>query len=328
MKVGRPEFNILKKNMTAAHTSRKTYDNGAVLLGIPTVHARYHLHGEGVRVLLIDDGYTPHYNLPYPECVETFGNWSTAASETGHGNYMLGVMAMQGEPYTGIAPRASYLIAKYRGNRGGTLDDLERAIRYGVDQQVDMIVISSGVNGIIYHRGVHEALQSCYIHNIAVHLTTGNAFGKPISFPGNLSEVITTGAIDLDNKIALFNSSGDEIDFVCYGIDVLSTNNHNSHDTVEGSSFANPYAAGIGVLLMQYFRNVMGRKPDILEYMSLMARYAKDLTTIQGWDDETGFGIPTTGWINETIETEAIDRPRLSQLRDKDLGGGCMGFLF
>lgn len=324
-----PYFEVMKRDLTMAHSDRKTYDNGAVMLGVPTVHAKFGLEGQGVKVLIIDDGYTEHDNLPTPIEIRSFG-YSKTLSDTGHGNYLFGIMAMQGNPYTGIAPKADYYIAKYYDRRGGSLDGMADALEWGIDIHPHIIVISSGASGMAYNVRVHRLLQECYKRDIAVHLTTGNAFGQSIKFPNNLSEVITTGAIDIENKTAVFNSLGDSIDFVCYGVDVLSTNNNNSHDTVKGSSFANPYDAACGVILQQKFIRDIGRRPTILEYGSIMIRYAKDLTKVDGWDIESGYGIPQLSFIEDLFQ-EGINEPvlvSLSEVVDYKNNKGCLGLFF
>ncbi len=106
------------------------------------------------------------------------------------------------------------------------------------------------------------AAQIAVLKGITVVVSAGNQGNTPwqkITVPADAESVITVGAIDAGNGLATFSSLGPTADnrikpdVVARGINVVvaSSNDPNSYESRNGTSFSAPLVAGACVLLLQ-----------------------------------------------------------------------------
>ncbi len=328
-----PNFNILQEDNINVFSLGQTYDGSAHLLQIPDAHQKGY-RGEGITIGIIDDGYTPVDNLPDPKEIHSFGYGMDTSTHTGHGNLHMGIMAMQGKPFTGVLPNADYVVCKYLGYKGGTLEYLGQAIHRCLDSGCDIISIASGQNGINYHKDVVDALIRAVELDVPVHVAVGNS-NRDVSFPANRPEAIGIGAIDYEKAPTDFQNFGETLMFVSFGKNVVSTDHQGKHPRIEGTSFAGPLSAGCGGLLIQKHKAIYDRRPTITEYANMLKVYSVDLTEIEGWDALTGYGLVSIDFFNDDFKSFkdlgqldleiVLKDPIQSPLKESK---GCFGFFF
>jgi len=315
----------LGEALTFPSSTGKIYDQGAQLSGVPSVQALYNLKGQGFEYIIADNGSNPHSNLE-TESVEAYGYRNTNTHD-GHGNLTQGILNMQGNPMTGVVPDAKCHQRKFIGFSGGSYYDFnsicKEALAYTLSER------TAGRRGITHINGsfggppdqknveLEATLEELKKYNIKVFLASGNEYKtQSLSYPGFLSSVFGIGAISFDQEHALFSNGSDDIDFVAWGVGVVSTDQDNSHRPWQGTSAACPYAMALAILIDQHYFNLFGRLTTWSELYSILMYYADDLGAL-GFDVKYGHGLVNLkaieddfkGWCDELGYDPAIHDP-------------------
>ncbi len=184
--------------------------------------------------------------------------------ENGHGTHVVSIVAgtgaASGGVNKGVAPKASLLDVKVLDKTGsGKLSDAIAGIEWAVLNNAEIISLSLGAllpcNGldttslaadIAVKRGKH------------VVVAAGNLGPLPgtITSPGCAREVITVGAVDRLDAVALFSSRGPTLDgrakpdIVAPGVLILAAQAGGSYVPMSGTSMAVPHVSGVVALLL------------------------------------------------------------------------------
>jgi major intracellular serine protease len=171
-----------------------------------------------------------------------------------HGSHVAGTILAtdSGSGIVGIAPQAKLLALKALGDDGsGSMEYTCNALRYAIDQKVDVINMSlGGPSSPQLHRLIIEATNK----GIIVCAASGNeGDGNPdtieVSFPGDYHEVIEVGAVDYTGKLAYFSNTNPEVDVLAPGVHILSTYRNHQYAYLDGTSMATPHVTGAIALL-------------------------------------------------------------------------------
>jgi subtilisin family serine protease len=181
--------------------------------------------------------------------------------EVGHGTHVAGIIGANGVGMDeGVAPGCTILpvrvLATMRtGNRltgAGILDNINPAIKYAVDQRVDLINMSLGIRhtggGLPHEDVIRYALS----RNVTVVAASGNDGTAERYYPGALPGVIAVGAVDESGRVAPFSSYGANITVVAPGQRIYSAFANNSYAFASGTSQAAPYVCGSIALLKSW----------------------------------------------------------------------------
>lgn len=227
------------------------------LLRLPEVWRR--TQGEGVRVAVLDTGVDPdHPDLA--GAIERTRDFTGEGIEdlNGHGTHCAGVIAARRNEigFIGTAPLAMLLIGKVlRDSGGGTLQAVADAVRWAVDEKVDIISLSLGApEG---DAALHEAIHTALAKGVIVICAAGNSgalFANNIGYPGRYGSVITVAAHDQHGQPSGFSSRGAEIDFMAPGQDIWSTYRQGGYAKLSGTSMATPFVAGLAALVLAKHR--------------------------------------------------------------------------
>lgn len=250
--------------------------------------------GEGVTVAVLDTGADLDHDdlvcnlLPGKNFVK---NGASPKDDQGHGSHVSGIICACNNELgmVGVAPKSKVLPVKVLDKHGsGDIKAVADGVYWSADQGVDFITMSLGSPNPI--KPVHDAIKYAVSKGIVVWCAAGNA-GKThnIFYPAAYQETIGIGAIDKNFDRADFSCTGPDLDFLAPGVGILSTVPDNWYAVLSGTSMANPFAVGLGCLLLSYKRSKsldikLGTNKDYIDFL-------KEHTIFRGNSFFEGFGI-------------------------------------
>ncbi|WP_445688704.1 S8 family peptidase [Bacillus sp. FSL L8-0152] len=243
--------------------------------------------GKGIKIAVIDTGV----DREHPDLKSAIiggknftdayqGDGSNFSDDEVHGTHVAGILAANGK-IQGVAPEAKLLILKAlrvdkeTGKTNGKTEWIIDAIRYAIDQRVNIISMSVGSpkEDPVLHQVIREAVE----RGILVVCAAGNRGDldhKTIEydFPAAFNESISVGAIGPDLKSPYFTNSNSEVDLVAPGVKILSTLPGGKYGELEGTSMAAPHVTGALALLIPLCRKVFERNLTETELYAQLIR--------------------------------------------------------
>jgi subtilisin family serine protease len=261
--------------------------------------------GENVRVAVIDTGC----DLNHEDLKNNFLQGKNFVEKNkdpidvnGHGTHVSSTIAAEnnGNGIVGVAPKTKILPVKALGDEGtGDLRNIIDAIIWSADQKVDLITMSLGaVRGT---DKLHKAIQYASNKGSVVFCAAGNS-GEDVNilYPANYPETVSIGAIDVHLNRTSFTCSGDELDFLAPGHDIVGAVPGNNYAIMSGTSMSNPYAVGCASLLLSYMKkNHYANLPKTAnDYISIFKETAIHLQNpkYKGNKKYEGYGIIVPEW--------------------------------
>ena len=226
--------------------------------------------GEGIKIAVIDTGCDLSHddiknnllqgiNLVEPN--------KDPVDKCGHGTHVAGTIAAEnnGLGMVGVAPKAKIVPVKALNDKGsGTNEDIIKGIYWSVDQGVDFITMSLGSPN--QNKRLENAIEYAKSKDVIVFCAAGNSGeNSDILYPAKYDYPISIGAIDENLERTNFTCSGEELDFLSPGHDILSCYPGNTYAKMSGTSMSNPFAVGCAALAKSYFGNKLQNKDDYVE---------------------------------------------------------------
>jgi len=115
-----------------------------------------------------------------------------------------------------------------------------------------------------------------------------------IMYPAKYNHTIAIGAINENLDRTDFTCSGDSLDFLAPGYNILGCVPGNKYALMSGTSMSNPFVVGCASLLLSYNRKYKKYKLDTVEdYINVFKQSAKDLQNkeYKGIKKYQGYGI-------------------------------------
>lgn len=252
--------------------------------------------GAGVKIAVIDSGCDINHESLKNNIIgvrnftdEDKKNPNIVIDRVGHGTHVIGTICANGSNITGVAPDAQIYVLKAINRTGtGKLSWVINAIKYAVEQKVDIISMSLGLseNSPKLEKVIKEAVNS----NILVVCAAGNegdgdADSFEYSYPAAYADVISVGAVDKKGVPAKFSNSNKTIDVVAPGVDILSTYPNNRFAVLSGTSMAAPHVTGSLALLKNWSKNEFQRNLTQEELYAQLIKHTRVLEyprTVQG----------------------------------------------
>jgi hypothetical protein len=244
--------------------------------------------GTGRTVAIVDTGIA---TLSEDQPAHILAPWSVPGYASsggidghGHGTLIASMIAapVDGAGVQGLAPGVTLMPIKALGDNAiGTNLDVAIGIRHAVDAGADVINLSFGSthdNGGL----LADALAYASTLGVTTVCATGNDRGD-LLFPARLDDCIAVGALNASDSKASFSNKGPGIDLAAPGFAILARNHLGATTTVDGTSFAAPYAAASAAILLASG----AANPTSLR--TLMTSTAFDVE-VPGWDERTGYG--------------------------------------
>lgn len=227
------------------------------------------LDGRGIRVGIIDSGYTPsRTNVNLVGGVDlSHSNGKVKGNNEyvdliGHGTACAGVLAKK-------APQAEVYAVKIFGQElVSEVDQLCQAIKWCVDQKLHLINVSLGTTESENAVQIQEACDLAVRQGIMVVAAISNDGQK--SYPAVLPNVFGVGAGKVRGKFGFFYDSNRPVQFVARGDKQRLDWVDGKQVFSAGSSYACPHISAILALLLQQFPGIeLERLDKILENLSL-----------------------------------------------------------
>jgi subtilisin family serine protease len=230
--------------------------------------------GTGVTVALLDTGV----DVNHPDLSTQIGaTQSFVPNEgmtdiVGHGTHVastiVGTGAAQDGYYKGVAPGAKLEVGKVLDNTGSGQDSWVLAgMEWAAASGAKVVNMSLGdtfaSDGSDPMSQAVDSLSAQY--GTLFVIAAGNGGPETISAPGAAAAALTVGAVDKQDSLAWFSSTGPltqsgamKPDLVAPGVDITAARSQNSNDggtgfytTLSGTSMATPHVAGSAAILAQ-----------------------------------------------------------------------------
>ncbi|MFJ9631563.1 S8 family peptidase [Streptomyces sp. NPDC101175] len=249
--------------------------SGVAQIGAPAAWAAGY-DGKGVKVALLDTGVdTTHPDLAsvVTESKDFSGTGSTD-DRAGHGTHVAATLAgsgaRSGGRYKGVAPGASILNAKVLDDSGeGSESGIIAGLEWAAAQGARVANLSLGQADTPGQDPVEAAVnalsESTGMLTVAAAGNEGPDAGT-VGSPGAAESALTVGAVDGEDRIADFSSTGPTADsalkpdLTAPGVDIVSAKAAHGwmgdpaadgYVSMSGTSMATPHVAGAAAILAQ-----------------------------------------------------------------------------
>jgi len=253
--------------------------------------------------------------------------------DQGHGTHVAGIIAAivgNNSYIAGMNHNSASILAikcmnkdPATGGGTGTAASLALAIRAAVDYGgVSVISMSLGFEQGVYVPEIADEVENAYDEGIAIVASSGNDYGQDISFPANLPDVISVGAMDSEFMVSDFSNVGWDLDFVAPGGSiaksefVLSLYPFNVYLAgMMGTSQAAPHVSALLAMMLQQglsrsqavqIMTDTSQKTAITDMYNVINAYAalKGLTHdgAQYWLSASSAGVPLSGVFSGNID--------------------------
>lgn len=257
--------------------------------------------GEGVRVAVIDTGCDINHDdlknniLEGKNFVEP---GKDPIDRNGHGTHVSGTIAAQDNSLgmVGIAPKAKIIPVKALADNGsGSLQNIINAIEWAADIRADFITMSLGcpqpakeLEAVIKYAANKGSIIFCAAGN--------SGENADIMYPAKYNNTISIGAIDENLERTSFTCSGDTLDFLAPGHNILSCVPNNGYAIMSGTSMSNPFAVGCAALFLSYMKqsgkniSSLRTSQDYIDHFKIKSKSLAD-PRYRGQKKYEGYGI-------------------------------------
>lgn len=221
--------------------------------------------GDGVKIGVLDTGCDADHPDIKSNIIGGFNfvsNNSNFNDDNGHGSHVCGTICAtdNGLGMVGVAPKSKiYALKVMDGNGIGKPESIIKAIEFSIKYQLDIITMSLGSKHEI--KNLSKIIKVAVENNILVFCAAGNSGpSENIMYPARDKNTISIGAVDENFEVTPFTCSGDSLDFLSPGHNIMSILPNNRYGLMSGTSMSNPFAVGCAALYLSYHRQQTGQK--------------------------------------------------------------------
>lgn len=214
--------------------------------------------GENVVVAVLDTGC----DLDHPDIRDNLlqgknfiESNSSPIDKAGHGSHVSSTIAAinNGFGMVGVAPKTKIVPVKVLNNDGnGSIKSIIEGIYWSSDRD-DVNFLTMSLGSPSPHQELGRAINYANSKGKIVFCAAGNSGpNKEIMYPARYQNTIAIGSIDENLKRTDFSCSGDRLDFLAPGHNIMGCIPKNSYALMSGTSMSNPFAVGLASLLLSY----------------------------------------------------------------------------
>jgi subtilisin family serine protease len=240
--------------------------------------------GEGVVCAVLDTGCDIDHDDLKDNLLEGknfIENNSSPIDINGHGTHVSSTISAINNGYgmVGVAPKTKIVPVKVLDDKGnGSVSSIVQGIYWSSDNKnINFLTMSLGSPGS--HPEIQKAINYANTKGKIVFCAAGNSGpGEDIMYPAKYSNTIAIGAIDSNLKRTNFSCSGESLDFLAPGNDIMGCIPKNKYSKMSGTSMSNPFAVGIASLLLSYnLKNNKFTLKNYSDYIKILKEYAQPL---------------------------------------------------
>lgn len=260
--------------------------------------------GKNIKVALMDTGVNPHNDIKLAGSI-SFIPGVGPEDTNGHGTKMAGIIAARNfkEKVVGVAWECElYNVKSFLGESGDTgILSIIQGFDWCFKNDMDVICLCLTLlppEGTPFPIEVRdfliEAMKSLRNKGIIVCASTGNQGKDSINYPAATSDkasnVLPIGAVDQEDKRAIFSNYGPNIFAVAPGVDIYTTSYTGGYTLSTGTSPATAMTAGYVAILLNAYQPI-----TINEIKQIIVDNAQGFGTdidlgALGYDLEYGYG--------------------------------------
>ena len=257
----------------------------------------------GVKVGIVDTGIQathPELSGKVADCAQSIGlipgvisgsiRVGQCADDNGHGTHVAGTIAAKannGVGVAGVAFNSPLSICRaLSGPAGiGTTADVANCITWVHDRGAKVISMSLGGGAsTTLQNAVNYAWQGGGVNGSVLVAAAGNDGDATLNYPAAYPNVVSVAATDDTDARASFSNANADVEVAAPGVDITSTWNDGTYNTISGTSMATPHASGVTAI-------IRGRYPSATA-AQIVAKLdgAVDDLGAPGRDPSFGFG--------------------------------------
>ena len=242
--------------------------------------------GEGIKIAVIDTGC----DINHPDLKDNLLQGKNFVEpgkdpidKNGHGSHVAGTIAAKNNQLgmVGIAPNAKIIPIKALSDNGsGNINHIIQAVEWAANIRVDFITMSLG--SPFPNKELENVLNYANSKGCVIFCAAGNSGeDADIMYPAKYKNVISIGAIDENLQRTEFTCSGDDLDFLAPGHNILSCV-PGGYAMMSGTSMSNPFAVGCAALLLSNRRkSKQSSNLTYQNYIDLFRSKSKSLSNIR-----------------------------------------------
>jgi subtilisin family serine protease len=255
--------------------------------------------GENIKIAVIDTGVDINHE-DLKDSIIDGKNFIEPGLDpidiAGHGTHVASTVAARDNNYgiVGVANKAKIIPIKALDNNGnGSTSTIAQAVRWAADRGSDFITMSLGSPNSPAE--LKSAIDYANNKGCVIFCAAGNSGPSvDIMYPARYENTIAIGAIDRNLKRTNFTCSGDSLDFLAPGHEIIGCVPGDKYAIMSGTSMSNPFAVGLAALLLAYNKNEKKYKLDnYKDYVDIFKSTTKSLSDSKyaGNKKYEGYGI-------------------------------------
>ncbi len=210
------------------------------------------IEGKKIKIAVLDTGIANHSDLQIAGGKSFVSDNLSYTDDHGHGTHVAGTIAALSNKkgVVGVASNANVYALKVLDRQGeGTYSQVIEAIQWSIANKMNIISMSFG--GTSASQALQAVIQEATAKGILVIAAAGNqgAGAETELYPALYPEVISVGAVSPNHKRAGFSSTGQQLDLVAPGTNILSTTFDGTYGVMSGTSMAVPHVTGSAAIL-------------------------------------------------------------------------------